>query len=230
MPSLPLSRESKFSDMKKDINPLSWMSAYRQTSIGYLVMMVLFYHGIGIVVMLLGTLIVERVIIPGYEEPSRPIPLSIISVLSAGPIEETLFFGIPFYTLGNPFIVLAGGVLWATLHILNTDTLQINSLAFANWLFVIPSLFFSLRTWISGKGWFAIVSHSIWNLLFFNLACFIGEIPYSSSCRILSSETYTDELGANITSLVISAALVLFTYLLYKRKVDSEERKPLFSS
>src|ERR671921_738374 len=74
------------------------------------------------------------------------------------------------------------------------------------------------------------VYHSIWNLLFFNLACFIGEIPYSSSCRILSSETYTDELGANITSLVISAALVLFTYLLYKRKVDSEEQKPLFSS
>ena len=230
MPSLPLSRTSMFYDIKKDINPSSWMSAYHRTSISYLVMMVLFYHGIGILAMLLGTFVVERFMIPDYEEPSRPTPLSIISVLSAGPIEETLFFGIPFYTLGNPFVVLAGGVLWATLHILNTDTLQISSLAFANWLFVIPSLFFSLRTWISGKGWFAIVSHSIWNLLFFNLACLIGEIPYSSSCRILSLETYTNELGANITSLSISAALGFFTYLLYKRKADNEKQKTLFSS
>lgn len=206
------------------------MTTYRRTSINYLIMMVLFYHGIGILVMLSGTFIVERIIIPDYEEPSRPTPLSIISVLSAGPIEETLFFGVPFYTLGNTLIVLAGGVIWATLHILNTDTLHISSLAFANWLFVIPSLFFSLRTWISGKGWFAVVSHSIWNLLFFNLACIVGEIPYSSSCRMLSLETYADELGANITSLSISSALVLLTYLLYKRKTDSEKQKTLFSS
>ncbi|MDW0281000.1 MAG: hypothetical protein QN720_00745, partial [Nitrososphaeraceae archaeon] len=116
--------------------------------------MLLFYHGIGVLIMVIGTFIIER-IIPEYQEVS--VPLSIISVLAAGPIEEILFFGLPFYVLGHHLIVLAGGILWVMLHILNTDTLELGTLSYANWLFVLPSLFFSLRTWISGKGWFAIL-------------------------------------------------------------------------
>ena len=102
--------------------------------------------------MLIGTSVVEKVFLD-YEEPTRPLYLSL--VLSAGPIEETIFFGIPFYVFANNLVVLAGGIIWAMLHILNTNTFEMSALAYANWLFVIPSLFFSLRTWISGKGWFA---------------------------------------------------------------------------
>jgi hypothetical protein len=43
-------------------------------------------------------------IISGYEEPSRPVSLSIASALSAEPIEEILFFGILFCTPGNPLV------------------------------------------------------------------------------------------------------------------------------
>ncbi len=72
--------------------------------------------------MVIGTFIIEH-IVPEYQEAS--VPLSIISVLAAGPIEEILFFGLPFYVLGHHLIVLAGGIVWVMLHILNTDTLEL---------------------------------------------------------------------------------------------------------
>ena len=170
--------------------------------------MLLFYHGIGFIIMLIGTSVIDNVF-SDYVEPSRPLYLHL--VLSAGPIEETIFFGIPFYVFGNNFVVLAGGIIWAMIHILNTDTYELTALAFSKWLFVIPSLFFSLRTWISGKGWFAILTHSIWNGIFFALSCVFGE----TFCMITSSEG--DALGI-INSIIISGGLLSLTYLLYRRK------------
>ena len=172
--------------------------------------MLLFYHGIGILMMIVGTFVIEQ-IVPGYQE--APVPLSIISVLSAGPIEEILFFGLPFYILGHHLFVLAGGVVWAMLHILNTNTLELNTLSYANWLFVIPSLFFSLRTWISGKGWFAILTHSAWNGVFFTLGCLVGEI----SCSV---NLQGEDIVTSVNSLGLSAILIALIYILYKRKTS----------
>jgi hypothetical protein len=205
-PSLPTT--SKFSDLRIDINPSSWLTPYRRTSIGYLTKMLLFYHGIGILIMTLGTVMIEH-LVPEYQDAS--VPLSIISVLSAGPTEEILFFGLPFYILGHHLLVLAGGVVWAMLHILNTNTLELNTLSYANWLFVIPSLFFSLRTWISGKGWFAILTHSAWNGVFFTLGCIVGEI----SCSV---NLQAEDIMTSVNSLGLSAILIVLIYILYKRK------------
>jgi len=174
--------------------------------------MLLFYHVMGLVLMLIGTFVAQKVI-SDYKEPV--IPLSLVSVLSAGPTEETMFFGIPFYIFGNHFVVLAGGIVWAMIHILNTNTPNVNNLAYANWLFVVPSLFFSLRTWISGKGWFAIVTHSIWNGIFFVLSCNLSQ----TSCMIGSTQK---SLLGGINSLVLALILVGLTYILYKRKHDKE--------
>lgn len=58
--------------------------------------------------MFTGTSIMQNVLIPDYKEPSRPTPFSVISFLSAGPIEKVLSLGIPFYTLGNHSTVVAG--------------------------------------------------------------------------------------------------------------------------
>jgi hypothetical protein len=162
----------KFADEKADMHPKSWLSKYRRTSVGYLTKMLLFYHGIGFGLLLIGSTIIDQVI-PDYEQPS--IPRSLLSVLSAGPIEETMFFGIPFYVFGNAYSVLVTGAVWVAMHLLNTDTLEASSLAFGNLLFVLPSLFFSLRTWVSGKGWFAVVTHSAWNGIFFVAGCATGE-------------------------------------------------------
>lgn len=209
-PSVPAT--SKFSDLKIDVNPSSWLSPLRRTSISYLTKILLFYHGIGIVIMILGTLIIEQ-LVPGYQEAS--VQLSVISVLSAGPIEEILFFGLPFYIFGNHLIVLGGGIIWVMLHIFNTDTFELSALSYANWLFVIPSLFFSLRTWISGKGWFAILTHSAWNGIFFTLGCLVGEI----SCNITLQG---NDNVAGISSLALSAILIALIFFLYKRKIKRQ--------
>ena len=130
-------------------------------------------------------------------------------VILAGPLEESLFFGIPFYAFGNNLFVLIGGIAWAMLHIFNTYSIEVNQLSYANWLFVIPSLFFSLRTWLSGKGWFAILGHSIWNLLFFSLSCVFQE----TSC------SYSFE-SEHINIILLSSILLTIVYLLRKRRQE----------
>jgi Type II CAAX prenyl endopeptidase Rce1-like len=203
----------KFADEKADMHPKLWLSKYRRTSVGYLTKMLLFYHGIGFGLLLIGSTIIDQVI-PDYEQPS--IPRSLLSVLSAGPIEETLFFGIPFYVFGNAYSVLVTGAVWVAMHLLNTDTLEASSLAFGNLLFVLPSLFFSLRTWVSGKGWFAVVTHSAWNGIFFAAGCATGEF----TCTAVDSD-----ISVTIFSVATSGALIAATYSLYRRKENKERQR-----
>ena len=203
----------RFADVKADFHPRSWLSRYRHTSIGYLTKMLLFYHGMGIVLLLVGSALIEQVL-PGHQEPS--IPRSLSGVLTAGPLEETIFFGIPFYFFGNVYFVLVTGAVWVAVHLLNTDTLSINNLAFGNLFFVMPSLFFSLRTWISGKGWFSVVVHSAWNGVFFAAGCSTGEFK----CTAIDSEMTTTAVV-----FVLSAALLVAAYALYKRRENKERQR-----
>lgn len=188
----------------KDLNPKNWISTYQNISIKYLCLMFLFYHGIGIIASVIGASIVENTI-EDYQDPS--LSHSLIPVIMAGPIEESLFFGIPFYLFGNNFVPLAGGIIWGMLHIFNTNTIELNQLDYANWLFVIPSIFFSLRTWISRKGWFAIIAHSVWNVVFFSLSCYSGEII----CSLHFNKQ-------DITTILLAAILLTITWLLVKRR------------
>lgn len=204
---------NNFADEKADFHPRSWISRYRRTSIGYLTKMLLFYHGIGIGLLLAGSAVIEQAL-PDYEEPN--IPRSLLGVLAAGPFEETIFFGIPFYAFGNAYLVLATGVIWAITHIFNTTTLDINALAFGNMLFVVPSLFFSLRTWVSGKGWFAVVTHSAWNGVFFAAGCSAGEFE----CTAVDND-----MSATFSSVAFSALLVIATYALYRRRENKERQR-----
>jgi len=203
--------------LKNDFNPLTWISKYRRNSIYYLTIMVLFYHLIGLIIMVIGSVIVDLVV-NNYDEPA--IPLTVFSVIFAGPFEETIFFGIPFYLTGNNLVTFAGGVIWASLHILNTPTVQVSSLAYLTWLFVTPSIFASLRTWISGKGWFAILAHSIWNLIFFAAGCTNGEFP----CRIVNEKDFFIDIAYVSTSIVF-ILLTYFLYLRYENKMVSRSIK-----
>jgi hypothetical protein len=205
--------EGRFSDEKADFHPRSWLSRYRRTSVGYLTKMLLFYHGIGIGLLFAGSAIVELAI-PDYEQPS--IPRSLSSVLAAGPIEETVFFGIPFYVFGNAYSVLVTGAVWVGIHLLNTDSLELGSLAFGNLLFVLPSLFFSLRTWVSGKGWFSVLTHSTWNGIFFGAGCATGEFECT---------TVDNDFNSTMFSILASAALIAVTYFLYRRRESAERKK-----
>ena len=202
----------RFVEEKADFHPRSWLSKYKRTSVGYLTKMLLFYHGIGILLLLAVTPLIEQVL-PDYEQPS--IPRSLLLVLAAGPLEETIFFGIPFYVFGNAYFVLATGAIWVGIHLFNTDTLSVNSLAFGNLVFVLPSLFFSLRTWLSGKGWFSVVTHSAWNGIFFSAGCSAGEF----SCTAIESA-----ISATVTTIALSAGLLGVTYSLYRRRENKEIR------
>lgn len=193
-----------FADERADFNPRSWLRRYRRNSIGYITKMLFFYHGIGIGLLVAGTAIVEQ-LVPDYEEPS--IPRSLITVLVAGPIEETIFFGIPFYVFNSSHAVIVTGAVWAALHIFNTPDIELARLAFGNWLFVVPSLFFSLRTWASGKGWFAVVVHSAWNGVFFAVGCAAGEF----ACTAIEQDAPFDA-----GSIALSGALLVGTYMLYR--------------
>ena len=177
--------------------------------------MLLFYHGVGVLLLLGGMAIIELVI-PSHEEPT--VERSLISVLAAGPIEESIFFGIPFYVFGNAYSVLVTGGVWAAMHVLNTpNIMDVNSLSFGNLFFVIPSLFFSLRTWASGKGWFSVITHSAWNGVFFGAGCATGEF----ACTGLDPEP-----EGTLFWVLLSAGLLAATYILY-RKRESKERQRL---
>lgn len=184
--------------------------------------MVLFYHLIGFIIMVIGSVVVDLVV-NNYNEPT--IPLTVTSVIFAGPFEETIFFGIPFYLTGNNLVTFAGGVIWASLHILNTPSVQVSSLAYLTWLFVTPSIFASLRTWISGKGWFAIIAHSIWNLIFFAAGCTNGEFP----CRIVNEKDFLIDIAYVSTSIVF-ILLTYFLYLRYENKMVSRSIKWIYTS
>lgn len=202
----------KFADEKADFHLRSWLSRYRRTSVGYLTEMLLFYHGIGIGLLLIGSVVIEQVL-PDHEEPS--IARSLSGVIAAGPLEETIFFGIPFYIFGNAYSVLVTGAVWVGIHLLNTESLSVDSLAFGNLLFVLPSLFFSLRTWISGKGWFAVLTHSAWNGVFFAAGCSTGEFV----CTVVDSD-----LSTTAITVALSIGLLATTYALYKRRESKEHR------
>lgn len=203
----------RFADEIADLHPRSWLSGFRRNSVGYLAKMLFFYHGIGIGLLLVGMVILQ-LIVPGYEEPS--IPRSLIGVLAAGPIEETIFFGIPFYVFGSPHALIVTGSVWAFLHIFNTQNTEFAQLAFGNWLFVIPSLFFSLRTWASDKGWFAVATHSAWNGVFFGVGCAAGDIR----CIVLEEEDALYNAGY----VALSAALLGGTYVLYRWRNRKRKR------
>jgi hypothetical protein len=168
--------------------------------------MAFFYHGIGVVLMFASSIIIPA-FLPDYEIPE--VPVSIIMAITAGPVEESIFFGIPSYLFGNIYAVLGMGFFWSTVHILNTEALDINNLAYGSFLFAIPHIFFSLRTWISGKGWFAIVFHSSWNIAFLLSYCTLG----ITTCAVFSSEGFI----IDILVIIIAGSLVAITYLLFKK-------------
>jgi len=195
-----------FQDEITDFNPKSWLSKYRKTTIPYLLKMAFFYHGIGVALMFASSAIILA-FLPDYEVPE--VPVSIIMAITAGPVEESIFFGIPSYLFGNIYAVLGMGFFWSAVHILNTDVIDINNLAYGSFLFAIPHIFFSLRTWTSGKGWFAIVFHSSWNIAFLLSYCTLG----ITTCGVFSPEG----IVMDILVIIIACSLVSITYLLYKK-------------
>ena len=163
------------------------------------------YHGLALAIAYAIGIIQEYGF--GYTVPLPEFPLG--ALLLAGPLEETLFFGIPFFLSNNHYVVLAVGSLWAIFHVFNTDTatFSFEYLSYPNLAVAIISLFYSLRTWTSGKGWFSILFHSLYNAVAFILMGVMGENPW-----ILSTDNGITEIGM----LIVSIPLLGITYGLYR--------------
>jgi hypothetical protein len=201
-----------------DLNPKNWLKPFSRKSIWYLVVMGLFYHGISISLMYAGSALVTS-ISPDYEFPSFPV--SIVMAATSGPIEETLFFGIPYFLSGNPNSMIVTGAIWSIAHIFNTQVFSFNTLGYVGFLITIPHLFFSLRVWSSGKGWFAIMFHTVWNLGFLLSYCSAG----LRSCTIFGQG---DLFVIDVFALVLTGSLLSMTSLLYaKNKIAKVQFKIL---
>ena len=200
----------------EDFHLKRWMSNFENTSIGYLFKMGFLYHGLALIIAYSIGAIQEYGF--GYQVPLPEFPLG--ALLLAGPFEETLFFGIPFYLSNNHYVVLGVGTLWAIIHVFNTDiaTFSFEYLSYPNLAVAIISLFYSLRTWTSGKGWFSILFHSLYNTIAFILMGIAGENPW-----VLSVDNGVTE----IMMLILSVPLLGITYGLYRWRKRREAKKNL---
>jgi hypothetical protein len=191
-----------------DINPKNWLKPFQKTSVFHLLKMGLFYHCLGLLLMYLGSNLATSVI-SDYATPQ--IPVSISLALSAGFFEEAVFFGIPTYLSGHPLVVLGIGIIWSVAHLFNSGIISIETLAYGGFLFSIPHIFFSLRTWSSGKGWFAIAFHCGWNFSFLLMYCGMG----LRECNIINDGIF------DVLNIIMAIATVFLVYLAYRDKVKN---------
>ena len=192
-----------------DINPKNWLKPFQNTSVWYVLKMGLFYHFLGLILMYLGSNL-ATVVISDYSTPQ--IPVSVLLAISAGFFEEAVFFGIPFYLSGNPLIMLGSGIIWSAAHLFNTGVVSIETLAYGGFLFSVPHIFFSLRTWSSGKGWFAIVFHSGWNFVFLMMYCGMG----LRECSIINEGIF------DVVNIIMAITTVFMVYLAYLKQVKKK--------
>jgi len=82
-----------------------------------------------------------------------------------------------------------------------------NSLAYPQFFGLIPSFFWSFRAWIIGKRWFAIVSHSKYDIALITPYCLSGEF----SCN--------DDIYSVLGWAIYVSPLLVINYLLYRRRV-----------
>lgn len=190
-----------------DINPKNWLKPFQKNSIPYLLKMGLFYHGLGLILMYAGSYFADK-IISDYTIPQ--IPVSISLALSSGILEESVFFGIPYYLSGHPLVLLGSGVIWSVAHLFNSGVLSMNNLAYGMFLLAIPNIFFSIRVWSSKKGWFAIMFHSMWNFTVLISYCTMG----LRQCSVIN-DTY-DVLNGIMA--VSSGIIVYIAYQSTKKK------------
>ena len=188
-----------------DANPKTWLTPFRSNSIFYIFKMGLFYHGLGLLLWYAGSFFATSAI-PSYEAPHFPVSVSL--ALSSGLLEEAVFFGIPYYMLaGNPLLLLGSGAIWSVLHLYGSGALSIESLSYGGFFFAVPHVFFSIRTWISRKGWFAILFHSAWNTAFLMSYCAWG----FRQCGAFNSVM-------DVANVVVAVSVGVILYITHKNK------------
>ncbi|QMU54781.1 MAG: CAAX protease [Nitrosopumilus sp.] len=191
------------------MNPKTWLKPFQRSSVFYLLKMGLFYQGLGLILMYVGSFFATSVI-SDYEIPQFPVSVSL--ALSSGLLEESIFFGIPYYMTGSPHILLGSGIVWSIAHLFSSGIFSLDALSYGGFLFTIPYMFFTIRVWISKKGWFAIVFHSAWNFALLSIYCMLG----LRQCSVFND--VTDVL--NLIMAVSAGTIVYLTHTNKKKDVN----------
>ena len=201
--NMNISKYSMYSELH-DLHPKTWLSPFRRTSSLYLFKMALFYSALSLGLMQVGSYFATN-LISGYDIPQFPV--SILLALSSGLLEESVFFGIPYYISGSSIALLGTGIIWSASHLFNSGIISIETVSYGGFLFSIPHIFFSIRTWMSKKGWFAIVFHSGWNVSILSLYCALG----LRQCSIINDVF-------DISNFMMAASSGIIVYLAYQNK------------
>ena len=212
------------SDFQIDVSPLTWLKPFSNNSIKHILKMAVFYHLFALFLMFFVTS-TFFVYDPGHEIPF--FPLTLIDLTTAGPIEESIFFGLPYFLTGNQYVMLGTGIVWALGHIGGFDEDGNFSEEWLNWenlTFVIPTMFFSYRAWLCGKGWLSIVLHSIWNAGMFGIDCVSG----FGECTIY--ESGVEGMVYSISLILGSAILLGITYWAYRRRERKNEKSNIYKA
>lgn len=196
--------------MMRDINPATWLRPFQKTDTSYLIKMGLFYHALSLSLMYTWSFF-SNVIISDYQAPQ--IQVSMLLSMSSGLLEESVFFGIPYYLTGNVLTLFGAGIIWSVAHLFNSWVFSFEALSYGGFLLSIPHIFFSIRTWISKKGWFAILFHALWNVLFLSLYCSFGW----RQCSVING-TF------DILNLVMAISAGAIVYLAYKNSQNQINR------
>lgn len=188
--------------LKKDMLPTSWLSKFQRVSYPYLLIMFFFYQGLAY----LSGFAFDSLTTIAYPDYSPPnFQASLTELMDAGPFEDSLFFGMPFYAFGNTLVMVATGVLWASSHMFNTTHFDASQLNYANFLFALPYMFFVLRMWASGMGWLSIIMHSSYDTYAFTNICI-----FENSCNPGTAQ--------DLRLVSLSVITVFATYYLYRRR------------
>jgi hypothetical protein len=170
----------------------------------------LFYQGLGLILMYTGSFFATNVI-SDYEIPQFPVSMSL--ALSSGLLEESIFFGIPYYMTGSPHILLGSGIIWSITHLFSSGIFSFDALSYGGFLFTIPYMFFTIRVWISKKGWFAIVFHSAWNFALLNIYCVLG----LRQCSVFNDVT-------DVLNLIMAISAGMIVYITHRNKKKDVNR------
>ncbi|WP_016939762.1 hypothetical protein [Candidatus Nitrosopumilus sediminis] len=193
-----------------DINPKTWLKPFQRNDVFYLLKMGLFYHGLSLILMHAGSSLATSVI-SDYEIPQFPVSVSL--ALSSGLLEESVFFGIPYFLTGNPLVLLGTGIVWSAAHLFSFGVFSVETLAYGGFLLTIPHIFFSIRTWISKKGWFVILFHSTWNFVILISYCMLGW----RQCSVFNDMS-------DILNVVMAISVGMILYLAYLNKKKHANR------
>jgi len=218
--------EEKESNFRHDVGLSTWLKPYRNNSLGHVLKMAVFYHVLGLMVssLIFGALYVYD---PDYEIPLFPITL--VDLILAGPMEETIHFGLPYYITGNQYVMLATGIIWALIHLPvfdeTSEDFELIDWDYALFSNAVVTLFFSYRAWLSGKGWLSILIHSAWNGGLFGVDCMFDQ---AFGCSVFGETP--EDIEYSIGSIIFSVILLGLTYWAYRWRRNREGQKKISDS